>query len=434
VAARGERFDVIVVGAGPAGLSAAYLLAREKLKVVVIERGDFAGAKNVMGGVLYRQPTADIFGDFWKEAPVERHIVETQAWVLTENAAFKAAHRHTAFDREPYNAFTVFRARFDKWMAAKVRATGALVVPETVVESAIMDGDRVIGVQTGRPEGELYADVVIAADGANSLLAQNVGLRTEIAPNAAALAVKEVIALPREVINDRFNLTGDQGATIELYADSTAGMMGTAWIYTNRDSLSIGVGAMLSHLIQRGIQPNDLLERLKSHPMVAPLLEGGETREYLAHLLPEGGLRAMPKLYTHGMLVVGDAAMLINSLHREGANLAMASGKLAAETVVRARDRGDFSADTLAHYQRLLRRSYVFKDLHKYRGLGRFFETHPEFFTLYPDLLNEAAREMLTVDGVPKRRKQRKIFWSAIRRRMPWRMALDFFKAWRAVA
>lgn len=434
VAGRGERFDVIVVGAGPAGLSAAYLLAKEHLKVVVIERGDFAGAKNVMGGVLYRQPTANIFPDFWKEAPLERHIVETQAWVLTENAAFKAAHRHTAFDREPYNAFTVFRARFDKWMAAKVRAAGALIVPETVVESAIMDGDRVIGVQTGRPDGDLYANVVIAADGANSLLAQNVGLRKEIRPDEAALAVKEVIALPREVINDRFNLTGDQGATIELYADSTAGMMGSAWIYTNRDSLSVGVGVMISDLVERGLQPNDLLERLKTHPMVAPLLEGGETREYLAHLLPEGGLRAMPRLHTHGMLVAGDAAMLINSLHREGSNLAMISGRFAAEAVLRARERGDFSAETLAHYGRLLRRSYVFRDLHKYRNLARFFETHPEFFTLYPDLLNEAAREMLTVDGVPKRRKQRKIFWSALRRRMPWRMALDFFKAWRSIA
>jgi len=431
---RGEKFEVIVVGAGPAGLSAAYVLAKAGVNVAVIERGDFPGSKNVMGGVIYTQPTAEIFPEFWKEAPLERHLIETQAWVLTEKAAFKAAHRHEAFDREPYNAFSVFRARFDKWMARKVREAGALIIPETVVESAIMDDGKVVGVRTGRPDGDLYADVVIAADGVNSLLAQNVGLREEIPPDQAALAVKEVIALPRETIDDRFQLTGDQGATIELYCDASWGMVGTAWIYTNRDSLSIGVGAMISQLVERGIQPNDLLEHLKSHPMVAPLLAGGETREYLAHLIPEGGLRAMPKLSTHGMLVVGDAAMLINSMHREGSNLAMASGKLAAEAILHARERNDFSAQSLSRYDRLIRDSYIYKDLYKYRNMARFFETHPEFFGLYPDLLNEAARQMLTVDGVPKRRKQRSIFWGALKKRSPWRMAIDFFKAWRSIA
>jgi electron transfer flavoprotein-quinone oxidoreductase len=126
--------------------------------------------------------------------------------------------------------------------------------------------------------------------------------------------------------------------------------------------------------------------------------------------------------------------MLVNSMHREGSNLAMTSGKLAAEAILRARQWGEFSAESLAYYDQLLRDSYIYKDLYKYRNMGRFFETHPEFFTLYPDLLNEAAREMLTVDGLPKRNKQRKIFWDAIRRRTPWRMAIDFFKAWRSIA
>ncbi len=431
---RGERFDVIVVGAGPAGLSAAHLLGEAGLEVVVIERGDFPGSKNVMGGILYRQPTEEIFPGFWREAPLERHIVETQAWVLTESAAFKAAHRHTAFGEEPYNAFSVLRARFDKWLGQQVRKAGVLIVPETVVESAIREGERVIGVKTGRPEGELYADVVIAADGVNSLLAQDAGLREELSSEQVAAAVKEVIALPRETIEDRFHVSGDQGVTIELYADATGGMVGTAFIYTNRDSLSVGCGALLSQLVERGIQPNDLLERFKSHPMVAPLLEGGETREYLGHLIPEGGLRGMPKLSTHGLLVVGDAAMLVNSMHREGSNLAMTSGKLAAEAVLGAKERGDFSAKSLSHYDRLFRESHIYKDLYKYRNMAHFFETHPEFFALYPELLNEAAREMLTVDGKAKRAKQREIFWGAMHRRKPWTMAIDFFKAWRSIA
>ncbi len=431
---RGEKFDVIVVGAGPAGLSAAYRLAQQGVNVAVIERGDFPGSKNVMGGILYRQPTDEIFPDFWREAPLERHIIETQTWVLTEKSAFKAAHRHTAFAEPPYNAFSVLRARFDKWVAQKVRQAGVLVIPETVVESAIMEDGRVIGVKTGRSGGDLYADVVIAADGVNSLLAQNVGLRKELPPEQVALAVKEIIALPREVIESRFGVTGDQGVTIELYADATWGLVGTAFIYTNRDSLSVGVGALLSEVVKRQVTPNDLLEHFKSHPMIAPLLEGGEIREYLAHLIPEGGLRGMPKLSTHGMLVVGDAAMLVNSMHREGSNLAMTSGRFAAEAVLRAKEWGEYSAESLAYYDQLLRDSYIYKDLYKYRNLSHFFETHPEFFTLYPDLLNEAAREMLTVDGKTKRRKQRAIFWDAMRKRKPWQMARDFFGAWRSIA
>ena len=431
----GERFDAIIVGAGPAGLSAAYLLAKAGLKAVVIERGDFPGSKNVMGGILYSHPTDEIFPGFWRQAPLERHIVETQTWVLTEEAAFKAAHRHQAFAQEPYNSFSVLRARFDKWLGQQVREAGALIIPETVVENVIMDGEKVVGVHTGRPDGDLYADVVIAADGVNSLLAQKVGLRKqEIPTHEAALAVKEVIALPREVIEDRFQVTGDQGVTIEMYAEATWGMVGTGFIYTNRDSVSIGCGALISQLVDRGIAPNDLLEHMKAHPAVAPLLEGGEIREFLAHLIPEGGLHGMPKLSTHGMLVIGDAAMLVNSMHREGSNLAMISGKFAADAVLRAKEWNDFSAPSLAYYDQLIRDSFFYKDLYKYRNMGRFFEKHPAFFSLYPDLLNEACREMLAVDGVSKRAKQRKIFWGALRRRMPWRMALDFYGMWRSIA
>jgi len=429
-----EKFDAIVVGAGPSGLAAAYTLAKAGVSVAVVERGDFPGSKNVMGGVLYRQPTEDVFPDFWRTAPLERVLIEQRAWVMTEKAVFKFGHRHETFGEEPYNAFTVLRARFDKWVAQQVRDAGALVIPETVVEAPLMDGDKVVGIRTGRPDGDLYANVVIAADGVNSLLAQATGLRPEIDPDQVAIAVKEVIALPRETIEARFNLTGDQGVAIEMYADASWGMLGTGFIYTNKESLSVGCGALLSQLIERGISPNDLLEHMKAHPAVKPLLEGGETREYLAHLIPEGGLRGMPKLSTHGMLVVGDAAMLVNSMHREGSNLALTSGKLAAQAVLRAREWGDYSAESLSYYDQLVRDSFIYKDLYKYRNMSRFFEHHPQFFSLYPELLNEAAREMLTVNGTPKRNKQRAIFWDALRKRSLLRMVRDFYGAWRSVA
>ena len=426
-----ERFDAIVVGAGPAGLSAAYVMAKAGLNVVVIERGDFPGSKNVMGGVLYRQPTEQVFPEFWRTAPLERYVTQQSLWVLSKDSALQIGHKSEAFAREPYNAFTVLRAKFDKWMAKQVTEAGALVVPETVVEEVIRHDGRVVGVRTGREEGDLYAVVVIAADGVNSLLAQKAGLHPEWKPNQVALAVKEVIALPRERITDRFHLEEEAGATIEMVGEATAGMMGTAFIYTNKDSLSIGVGAVISDLVATQTNPNDLLEQLKAHPVVRPLVEGGETREYLAHLIPEGGFHGVPRVHCDGMLVVGDAAQLVNSYHREGSNLAMLSGKLAAETVIEARKRGDFSAAALSAYRRRLDESFIMKDLRKYAHASAYFEHRKHFFTLYPDLVNMAAREFLTVDSVPKRRKQWQIVRTALRARSPLGMLRDAWGVFR---
>ena len=143
----------------------------------------------------------------------------------------------------------------------------------------------------------------------------------------------------------------------------------------------------------------------------------------------------MPKkLSMGGMLLEGDAAMLVNSMHREGSNMATTSGRFAAQAVLRAKEWNDYSAESLKYYDQLIRDSWIYQDLSKYRKMGRYFEKHPEFFTLYPELLNEAAREMLTVDGVTKRRKQRTIFFGALGRRNPLRMALDFYGAWRSIA
>ncbi|MCL4514456.1 MAG: FAD-dependent oxidoreductase [Firmicutes bacterium] len=428
-----EHFDVIVVGAGPSGIAAAHLLAKAGVSVLVIERGDYPGSKNVMGGVLYRHATDQVIPGFWKEAPLERPVVETRLWVLEKDSAITVGYRSPKFGQEPYNSFTVLRAKFDKWFAKKAEEAGALIITETVAEELIMKDGKVIGVRTDRENGEVYADVVIVADGVNSLLAKKAGLHGEIPPANVALAVKEIIALPKEKIEDRFNLEPGQGATIELVGEATAGMFGTAFIYTNQDTLSVGVGAILSDLIRRQVKPYELIEHLKAHPMVKPLLAGGETREYLGHLIPEGGYHAVPPLYGDGFLIVGDAAMLVNSLHREGSNMAMSSGRLAAETVLEARQKGDFSKRTLAAYQRKLEESYVLKDLKKYRHAGRFFETHPHIFELYPELANSAAYEFLKVDGIPKREKQRTIIRNATARRPLRKMIGDAYAAWRAL-
>ncbi|MGH2452691.1 MAG: FAD-dependent oxidoreductase, partial [bacterium] len=416
-----ERFDAIVVGAGPAGAAAAITMARAGLSVVLFERGEYPGAKNVMGGVMYGRMLADVLPETFTQAPMERVIVEERVWMVTPSSAVSVGFRSAGHgDGDPAgrapggtlpNAFTVLRAQFDRWFAAQAEAAGALLITGTTVEDVIRQDGRIVGVRAGREGGDVYADVVVICDGVNSFLAQKAGLqRRPVEPSEMALAVKEIIALPREVINERYAVRDGEGVTIEVYGSVTQGMAGYGFIYTNRESLSVGIGALISHLMHTKITPYALLEGFKQHPLVARLIEGGQPQEYSAHAIPEGGYEAMPNLFGDGVLIAGDAAMMVNGLHREGSNLAMTAGRLAGETVVEAKRRGDVSAAALSGYRDRLEQSFVLQDLRKYRALPALADRHPELLAIYPQLVNEVVEEMLTVDGLSKRAKQKKIF------------------------
>jgi len=426
-----DAFDAIVVGAGPAGTAAAYILAKAGWQVVLIERGDYPGAKNVMGGILYRQAMEEVIPSFWKEAPVERYINEQRVWLLASESACSFGYKSDRLAKEPYNAFTILRAKFDSWFANKAEEAGAILVPQTVVEDLLFDGDKVIGVRVGREEGDLFAPVVILAEGVNSLLAKKAGLHAEISPHQVALAVKETIFLPREKIEDRFNLEEGEGSAIEIIGENTKGLVGTGFIYTNRESLSVGVGVLLHDLVHSKLSPHDLIEEMKAHPLIRRLLAGGETREYAAHLIPEGGWTAIPPLCKHGLIVAGDAAMLVNSLHREGSNMALTSGRLAAETAIQAKERGDFSEASLGSYKRALEESFVLQDLRKYRNVSNLFTRQTHFFSLYPQMVNEAAQEMLLVDGTPKSEKVRRVREMVFGKLSKWEILKDLYLLWR---
>ena len=405
-----EKFDVIVVGAGPAGTSCAYTCVKEGLNVLLIERGEYPGAKNVMGGVLYRKQMEEIIPEFWKEAPLERPIVEQRAWLMDKESVITTSIKNAEWADEPYNNFTVLRAKFDQWFANKAVEQGALLINETVVTDCLIEGGKVIGVRTDRPDGDIYANVVVLADGVNSLLAKKLGFRKAINPDQVALTVMEVLNLPKEKINDRFNVEDHQGVTIEIFGDSTKGNLGTAFIYTNKESINVGVGTTLSSMMKEKIRPYDLLDYVKSHPMVTPLLKDAEPTEYLAHLIPEGGYHAIPKLYGDGVLIVGDAAQLVNGIHREGSNMAMTSGRLAAETIMLAYQRNEFSEKTLYKYKDKVMESFIGKDLEKYKDAAHTFETYPQYFKEYIPMMNEAVSNFLSVDGTPKREKQKNLF------------------------
>jgi electron transfer flavoprotein-quinone oxidoreductase len=413
-----RHFEAIVVGAGPAGIAAACTLADHGVATVVLERGEFPGAKNVSGGVLYGHDLARVIPDFAaRGCPVERNIIESRIWYLHDDGGYALAYRDRCFENERrHNVFTVGRARFDRWFADRAAARGARVVCGTVVTDLLRDaGGKVVGVRTDRPDGDLTADVVLLADGVNSPLAATTGFRPEPAPEHVALAVKEIVELPEEVIEERFGVGDGDGVTTEILGTINEGMNGVAAIYTNRRSLSLCIGANLADLAAHRVKPYEMLERFKTHPMVAPLIAGGKPREYMAHWLPEGGYDRIPPLYGDGYLIAGDSGMLFNTLHREGSNMAMVSGKLAAETIVAARRTGDFGRRALRSYRRRLEDVFVLPDMKKYRRFNSFLHRHGELFTTLPPAAGYAAREMLTVDGRTKREKQGWI-WRRLRR------------------
>jgi electron transfer flavoprotein-quinone oxidoreductase len=431
-----ESFDVAIVGAGPAGISAACVLARAGVKTIVIERGEYPGAKNVSGGVLYGHDLVQILPDYaGRGCPIERNIIESRICYLSKESGYTIGYREPVFAGErKHNAFTVLRAKFDRWYAEQARKLGALIVPATVVTDLLRDGKgAVTGVATSRENGEVTAKITILADGVNSPLAARTGFRPELKPKEVALAVKEVIELPAEVIEQRFGVTGGNGVTTEILGEITAGMDGVAALYTNSASLSLSIGANLADLAATRTRPYELIEAFKQHPVIAPLLAGGQSREYMAHWLAEGGYDTIPRLYGDGYLIAGDSAMLFNALHREGNNLAMASGKMAAETAIEALRHNDFSAAGLADYSRRLAASYVIKDMKKYRRFGGLLFRHKEIFNQLPAAAALAAREMLTVNGVSKRQRQKSIVKEIKRQISIWKLIKLLWQAWRAV-
>ena len=229
-----EHFDAIVIGAGPSGNAAAYTMAKGGLKVLQLERGEYPGSKNVQGAILYSDALERMIPDFREDAPLERHIIEQRMWILDDNSHIATHYRSEEFNKQPYNRYTILRAQFDKWFSTKVQEAGALVINETTVTDLLMDKDRVIGVRTDRVDGEIYADVVVLADGVNSLLAKKAGFHAELKPKDVALAVKEIHFMPTETVESRFNISGDEGVVIEMAGKITKGMMGTGFLYTNK--------------------------------------------------------------------------------------------------------------------------------------------------------------------------------------------------------
>jgi electron transfer flavoprotein-quinone oxidoreductase len=415
-----QQFDAIVVGAGPAGSSAALAMARAGLQVALIERGEYPGAKNVSGAALYAPNLLEaLLPKYWEEAPVERYMTRRVVTFLGKEAATSLDFRTSRFSQPPYNGFTILRPKFDRWLADKAVEAGVLLITSTVVDDLLYKDKQVIGVRCRREEGDLYAPLVIAADGANAFLAKKAGLQHEFRPDEMTLGVKEVLRLDAHTIEERFNLKGDEGMTNEYVGYASGDVKGGGFLYTNRDTLSIGVVTQIASLAEKKVRAYDLLDRFKQHPAVAPLVREGVTLEYSAHMIPEGGWSMLPILSRAGLMVVGDAAGFVfaTGLFLEGMNFAIASGLAAAATAQQAHADRDFSAQSLKRYRKQLESSFVLKDLKKFRHAPAFINNE-HLQNVYPDLICDTMEHIFRSSGKP-RRKLGRVVLGTMRKEVP---------------
>ena len=400
-----EKFDVIIAGAGLAGLAAAYTLSGNGVEVLILERGDYPGAKNVTGGRLYVNPIRNLFPELWNGAPLERFITHEGATLMAKERSVTVDYSGSELRAEPHQSYSILRAKFDRWLAEQAEARGAMLLTKVRVDDVIKEKGGIAGVLAGGDE--LRADVVIACDGVLSLIPEKAGLRSSGLPHDYALGIKEVIALDSGIINDRFNLEGNEGAARLFVGEVTQGRFGGGFLYTNRESISLGIVIGIQDLLGDGAAMDvpALLESFKQRSEIAPLIRGGATVEYAAHVIPEGGFRALSHLYGNGILVAGDAAGLALNIGFtvRGMEYALASGYFAAQTVLKARETGNFNTETLSLYKRLLEESFVLEDFKNFQETPAVVG-NPRFINHYPEMIGDLMREIYAVPAGPKNR------------------------------
>ena len=398
-------FDAIVVGAGLAGPVAALELARAGKSVLVVERGNFAGAKNMTGGRLYVHSLRSVFtDDELADAPFERKIIRERISLMASDATTTIDFSSDAMGGEETASYSVLRAPFDQWLAAKAEDVGAEFIYGIPVEGLVKDEDgKVRGIRAG--EDEITAEVVILCDGVNSLLAREAVGYEKPPASQMAVGVKEVLELQADTITDRILAQSDDEGAAWLFAgDATHGVFGGGFMYTNRDSISLGVVAGIEALACSDAVPvYQMLEDLKHHPAVAPVIRGAKVVEYSGHMVPEGGFDIMPELVGDGVMLAGDSAMMCLNLGYmvRGMDYAIAAGQLAGQQAARAIDSGDTSKAGLQGYVDALESTFVMEDLRRYKDVPAFLENFDRMFGLYPQAAANVMDALFLIDGTP---------------------------------
>lgn len=396
----GKIFDVIIVGAGIAGSSGAITAARAGLDVLLLEQADTPGKMNMTGGRIYTRALKKLLPDFAATAPLQRSVNRERLSVLTGDAASTLEYFHDRQDSADSAAAscTVLRKSFDPWLAGEAEKEGARLLLSQRVNSLIDREGVCCGVKTGTDS--FHAHVVILAEGASSLLGQKTGLVKKHDPADYATGAKEVIRLGAEVINERFNCKDGEGVAWMFLGYPSTGQMGGGFLYTNKDSLSLGMVLGMKDAQESKVSVLQMLADFKKHPLIRPLIQGGEVLSHSGHMVPEGGYDAIPELAGNGLLIAGDAATLCLNLGYtiRGMDLAILSGMAAANTVIRAKKAGNYSREYLWSYHDELERENVLPDMKLYKHVPGFLHNERLFGT-YPKLVNNFMQDLFTVDN-----------------------------------
>ncbi|MDR5674738.1 FAD-dependent oxidoreductase [Halalkaliarchaeum sp. AArc-GB] len=345
-----ESFEAVVVGCGPGGAAAAATLARNGVETLVLERGVEAGSKNVSGGLIYAEESSpytidDLFPGFREaatERPVTEYYLHNVAGRQVKTFDVTGLHEHdTAWSD------AVLRRRMDSWLAERVHEmtaeTGGGLLTEARVNGLLREGGEIVGVTCDELD-PIEAELIVASDGVNSELARDAGLMDWEEPEEWFQGVKAVVDVPPEEIDDSFDVGPDEGAAHLFSGDLFGDARGGGFVYTNRDSLSIGTVFHLDSVVETRAEPHELLDALLTHPALGEWLPDEYTeREYSAKLVPDSKKVAHRSPHRDRLVLVGDAAgqMQAQGPIIKGMNHAVTAGALAAEAYVEARSRGD---------------------------------------------------------------------------------------------
>lgn len=381
-------FDVIVIGGGLAGLGTAYRIAGN-LDVLVIERGKTPGSKNVTGGRIYLKSLRKYAPEIAENMPYQRKIVKERFSFLTENEGVTVEYMGES------NSATVIRAELDSWLAERVEEKGGIVASGVRVDDVQVE-EEAVRIVAGNDE--ITSEVAVISDGVQSPAGKRAGLREDFKPEELAVGVKEVIRLDEDEINTRFGLGSGEGLANLFAGYPSDYLQGGGFLYTNKESVSIGVVVNLKALALSDVELEQLIERFKNHPLISSVIEGGRSEEYSAHLIPEGGFDAIPGLYRDRILLTGDSAGLClnTGITVRGMDFALISGIIAGDVILKCMERKDFSANSLSLYENLLSGS-VLNEMKKFRK-ARYFLENRRLYENYPRCSTEIMRKIFDVD------------------------------------
>ncbi|MEX0845249.1 MAG: FAD-dependent oxidoreductase [Balneolaceae bacterium] len=435
-----EKFDCIIIGGGVAGLAAAMTLARNNMKFLLIERGEFAGSKNVSGGVLWGSDLAKLVPNYWEEEDGgwERFINHRRLTFMDEQSSFSLDFKSSHFNEPPYSGVVVLRSKFDNWLSGKVQeaidasdyAMDSFIATNIKVDEVLMENNKAVGIKTG--EDEFHADSVIIAEGVNNLLTRQVGLQDDYVPADYMLTgIKEIIRFDQEVLEQKFQLNGLSGMSNEFVGWATDGVEGGGFLYTNRNTISLGLVLGIKDMRDKNKSPHDVLNHFKTHPTIADIIKDGEIVEYSAHVVSSGDSRVMPKeLYKDGILLAGESANLLMNAGKaiQGMDYAMRSGILAAETIVKAKEKADFTSATLKEYRKVLDESYVMKDINGFQDAVHLLHTET-MQQKVPNLVCDFGRQFFTIKSEPTPKSKDMLLGAVKRHSSLWELAKLGFKA-----